>query len=306
MQVYLDIVRDVIDKGEWKGNRTGIRTKTIANAIFSHDMANGFPLLTTKKMPLRVIVVELEGFIKGITSKKWYQDRNCHIWDEWANPTSAKSYFEHHKNIAGYPEPLEYTSENQKISQKLCDDLGPIYGYQWRRFGQAYDEDDNGVTERYDQFKTIVDTLHNNPDDRRMVCSAWNPIQIEKMALPPCHMLWGLVHVNGTLNMYWVQRSCDLMLGVPFNIASYALLLELFCRETNMKPGNLTGLLADCHIYENQLEGAYKQLDRLPRTLPGVYIDSQNDFDIFEWTHQNVQLLNYNPHEKISFGDVAV
>lgn len=304
MKAYLDIVRDVVENGVWKENRTGIRTKTVVNAIFSHDMKNGFPLLTTKKMGLKNIAVELEGFIKGITSKAWYQERKCHIWDSWANPKAVKEEL----RISKIYNPGISVDDPAciKIAQQDLDDLGPIYGYQWRRFNQVYDENDNGCIEKYDQLQNILDTLKNNPDDRRMVCIAWNPCQLSIMALPPCHMLWGLVHVNNVLSLYWTQRSCDLMLGIPYNIASYALLLTLLCKQFNMVPGNLTGLLADCHIYENQLEGAYKQLDRLPRTLPGVYIDGDKSFNILDWTYENIKLLDYNPYEKISFGDVAI
>jgi thymidylate synthase len=137
-----------------------------------------------------------------------------------------------------------------------------------------------------------------------MVCSAWNPIQMDRMALPPCHFAWGLVHIEGTLSLYWVQRSCDLMLGVPFNIASYGLLLQLLCTEANMKPGNLTGILADCHIYENQIPGAKEQLSRLPNSLPNISIFLPGS--IFNWTHNNFTLNDYNPQERIDFGSVAV
>ena len=288
MKSYLDIVNNVITNGTLKDNRTGTYTLSLPNQVFSHDMSKGFPLLTTKKMPLRVIAVELEGFIKGITSKKWYQNRNCHIWDEWANPKLVNWVIKQHNS-------------DKKEIQKECDDLGPIYGYQWRRFNQVYDENDNGCLPQYDQLKTIVDTLHNNPDDRRMVCSAWNPVQMDRMALPPCHFAWGLVHNNGVLSLYWVQRSCDLMLGVPFNIASYGLLLELLCKEANMQAGNLTGLLADCHIYQNHYEGAREQCARLPAILPTITITPQEDFDIFQWTYKDILLENYNYQDKIDF-----
>ena len=181
MREYIDIVKHVLTQGNWKGNRTGVRTLCLPNQIFSHDMKDGFPLLTTKKMPLRVIAVELEGFIKGITDKRWYQDRNCRIWDEWANPRKVKDrlipLYAAQDSIHEYEE-----KKWLKDAQKEESDLGPVYGYQWRKFNQVYDEYDDGCTKQYDQLKEIVNTLHKNPDDRRMVCSAWNPIQMDRMA----------------------------------------------------------------------------------------------------------------------------
>ena len=302
MYSYLNIVRNVLKNGKWKSNRTGVNTLTCANVVFSHEMSEGFPLLTTKKMPMQTIAVELEGFIKGVTSKKWFQDRKCQIWTEWANPIKVQKKLQN--NVA---------LKSRKQIQIEEDDLGGLYGFQWRRFNQAYDEDDEGCITRYDQLKTIVDTLKSNPDDRRMVCSAWNPIQMNRMALSPCHYSWNVVHIDGVLHLNWSQRSCDLMLGVPFNIASYALLLLLLCKESNLKPGNLTGLLADCHIYENHIDQAQEQLLRDPHDLPTITIPdnitlddgSQKPYNIFDWTHKNYTLSNYYPHPHIKL-EVAV
>lgn len=302
MKAYLDIAQDILATGTMKGNRTGIRTLTKANIVFSHDMSEGFPLLTTKKMPIKSLSVELEGFIKGITSKRWYQDRGCTFWNEWANGKTVQKEWKNYDNNDN----LTYIPSKKSV-QRQCDDLGPIYGYQWRKFGEVYDEDDNGPINGYDQLKEIVNTLHTNPDDRRMVCSAWNPHQLNTMALPPCHFCWGLVHIDGKLNLYWTQRSCDYVRGVPVNIASYALLLCLLCKEANMIPGNLTGLLADCHIYENQIDGIKKQLEREPREIPILKIWDQIDWNIFNWDHKNITIENYHPYlEKIDFGEIAV
>lgn len=306
MKQYLDIVQHVLENGQKKGNRTGIETLTCPNVVFSYEMSDGFPLLTTKKMPLRTIAVELEGFIKGVTSKKWFQDRNCHIWDEWANPISTME-------ICAADSVDWDNKELFKQEQLKNDDLGPIYGSQWRKFNQVYDEYDSGCIGRYDQLQTIVDTLKTNPDDRRMVCSAWNPVQISRMALPPCHYSWGLVHIDGTLNLYWTQRSCDLMLGVPFNIVSYALLLLLLCKESGLKPGNLTGLLADCHIYKNHIWAAEEQVKRNTYPLPTVEIPdiitlddkTEQPFSIFNWTHKNFTLNDYTYWPTIKM-DIAV
>ena len=277
MKQYLKIVDNVLHNGVKKDNRTGISTISTFAETFRHDMSDGFPLLTTKKMALNSILVELEGFIKGITSKKWYQDRGCSIWNSWSNPLAGPG-----------------------------DDLGPIYGYQWRRFGQVYDEDDDGCLFKHDQFNNIINTLKNNPHDRRMVCSAWNPIHASRMALPPCHVLWNVVILGDKLNLAWYQRSCDLMLGVPFNIASYATLLLLLCKESGFKPGILHGTLSDCHIYENQIDQAKLQMNRLPRELPTMDIGGTGEFNVYNWRHDLIKLENYNPYPKIDFGPAAV
>jgi len=324
MKQYLDIVSNVLQNGKWKGNRTGIRTKMTFCEIFRHNMADGFPLLTTKKVAVRAMAVELEGFIKGITNKEWYQHRGCNIWNEWCNLEAAKEFYNRN-----YEEPYRqersksiqnsYLDINdsflpsfesvRKPIQKSVNDLGPIYGYQWRNFNKTYinsqNEDDGDWNSYTDQLKTVIETLKTNPDDRRMVVSAWNPNQMHLMALPPCHYAFTLVHCDGVLNLCWKQRSCDLMLGVPFNIASYAMLLELLCKETGMIAGELVGVLEDCHIYENHIDGAKLQLQRKPHSLPKLKLLGK-PFDIFNWTHKDFELIDYNPHEKIDFGGVAV
>lgn len=324
MRQYLDIVQHVLDNGKEKkpvridANGVahpvdgGIGTIAAANVLFSHDMKYGFPLLTTKRMATTAIFVELEGFIKGITSKKWYQDRKCRIWNEWCNPNQLKQYKDEDGSwnwrLRENPDgTMKTDNEIRKERQLYEDDLGPIYGFQWRRFNEAYDEDDGGNIEGYDQFKRIVDTLHTNYNDRRMVCSAWNPLQMDKMALPPCHWGWNITVVGEELNLFWVQRSCDLMLGVPFNIASYGMLLTLLAKEANLRVGNLSGMLVDCHIYENQIDAAREQLTREPRPLPHLSIpDTEDGFDIFKWEANQVVINNYDPHPKLDFGAVAV
>ena len=291
MKTYLDIVENILNNGKWKGNRTQTKALTCANQFFSHDMNNGFPLLTTKRMPMKTIAIELEGFIKGITSKRWYQERGCRIWNEWANPKVVERKC-NYRNL----------SETKQI-QTEENDLGPIYGYQWRRFGEAYDEDDGGPIKGYDQFLKLINALKNNPDDRRLVVSSWNPHQLTRMALPPCHLLWVCTHIDGVLNLHWTQRSCDLFLGVPFNIASYALLLTLICRETGLIPGNLSATLCDCHIYENHISQMREQKKRRPKNLPYLSIITSNS--IFDWTHDMFDLENYKPYPSI-LGEVSV
>lgn len=318
MKQYIDIVKHVLDNGQVKQPTRrnpitykhepvdgGVKTIACANVLFSHEMQDGFPLLTTKKMPWRSIRVELEGFIRGITSKKWYKDRKCNFWDQWANP-----------KIIADKKTDDNTWEEIKQLQLEEDDLGPIYGAQWRRFNEAYDEDDDGWTDTSlekaaDQFKSIVTTLRENPYDRRMVCSGWNPLQINRMALPPCHWGWNVCVIGNKINLFWVQRSCDLMLGVPCNIASYALLLELLAADCGFRPGNLSGMLVDCHIYENQIEGAKEQITRTPKELPFLMVSNKSGqlrkkFSIFDWTYKDIILDGYTPFDRIDFGKVVV
>lgn len=321
MRTYLDIVRRILDRGIEKtpyrareGQQVENTTIGLPNVIFSHEMSDGFPLLTTKKMPLRVVAVELEGFIKGITSKAWYQQRKCQIWNEWANPRAVDNrlIIWQCENASLYDDGKKLINDSLKLKkqfQEIEDDLGPIYGYQWRHFDEHYSEwtrfcwgeecvEHNGVQSGSDQLKNVVDTLKNNPTDRRMVVSAWNPNQIEEMALPPCHFCWNVVVYGDTINLWWGQRSCDLMLGVPFNIASYALLLMLLAKHSGLKPGNLTGVLADCHIYSNQFDAARSQLEREPYPLPSLEIPNNdgNSFNFWKWDHTQFILKDYQYH----------
>lgn len=341
MKQYIDIVKHVLENGQGKfptrrNSQTGefepvdggVLTLACPNVVFSHDMSEGFPLLTTKKMAWKSIRVELEGFIKGVTSKKWFQERGCHIWAEWCNPEVLKQKMDREwKPITPDGGSSGRKKALTKAMQKEADDLGPIYGYQWRKFGEHYDKDRdrenfrileheyvsgcNGLMHGTDQLALIVDKLKNDPMDRRMVCSAWNPNQAHMQALPPCHTQWGCTVIGNELHLRWDQRSCDLMLGVPFNIASYALLQTLLCEVGGFEPGNLTGILADCHIYENQIDAAREQITREPRPLPKVGVLKhmnlpQRPFDIFDWNYDTAVLTDYNPHAKIKFGDVVV
>ena len=295
MKQYHDVVRNICVNGQKKSNRTGIDTLCLPFQTIRHNMRDGFPLLTTKEMAHKSIRVELEGFIKGITSKKWYQDRGCHIWDDWANGLSVAHY------IKTRVDNEELPITNLQETQKQMDDVGPIYGYQWRHFGLCYDADDGGpIDDCCDQLKRIVRLLKNDPNNRTMVCSAWNPNQINRMALPPCHYAWNLVHIDGVLHLGWSQRSCDFGLGVPFNIASYALLLLLLCKESGLIPGSIHGTFADAHVYVNHLDQLKVQLKRQPKPLPHVYIPNDDWTNILEWNHKNFIILDYNPYPKIN------
>jgi thymidylate synthase len=272
MKSYLNILENILVNGKWKNNRTGIDTKSITGSMFEHDMSTGFPLLTSKFVSLKTVAVELEGFIKGITSKKWFQDRKCHIWDDWCNP-----------QVVPYG-----NDEATKAKMKAEDDLGLIYGSQWRDFR---DPDMHTKGDGIDQLKTIVNKLKTNPTDRRMICMAWNPLALDYQALPPCHYSWQVLSDGATLDLLWSQRSCDFGLGAPYNIASYALLLKLLAKEVGMKEGKLIGFLADTHIYRNQIEGVTEQLNRETHDLCSV--DIPNFTSIYDWNYMDLEIKNY-------------
>ncbi len=286
MKAYHSIVQNILEHGELKKNRTGVSAITLAGAMFEHDMSTGFPLLTTKKMPFKMIATELEFFIKGYTDKQWLKDRNNHIWDEWANPLKAQY------------------GHDADAKQRMTDerDLGPIYGFQWRHFNAPYQSFDTDYSDSgYDQLKKLTETLKQNPSDRRMIVSAWNPLQISEMALPPCHYSFQVTVINNKLNLLWNQRSVDTMLGLPFNIASYGLLLHLLARDAGLQEGRLIGFLGDTHIYENHVDGAREQLTRDTKTYPLCSLETSSFTSIFNWSSDHTKVMNYTSHPKIEF-----
>ena len=286
MKNYLDIVRRVLDEGEEKSNRTDTKAISIAGQMFEHDMKDGFPLLTTKKMPFKVIATELEFFIKGITDKEWLKERKCRIWDEWCNP----------KKVA--------YAHDEETKRRMAEerDLGAIYGFQWRHFNAPYENFDSDYTGKgIDQLKKVVETLKTNPNDRRMIVMAWNPCMLDEMALPPCHYGFQITVTNGRLNLMWNQRSVDVMLGLPFNIASYAPLLHLLAKETGYEEGRLVGFLGDVHIYSNHVEGAREQLTRDPNKHKLCRIETEPFTSIFDWEAGHTKKFDYESYDKIPF-----
>lgn len=324
---YLEIIKNVLTNGTPKqatrydaaGNVIPVENGTIGTfcEVFRHDMSEGFPLTTLRKMPWRSIRVELEGFIKGVTDKKWFQERGCKFWDEWANPKIVNSKWANSEVDDVDRDSLQAKLNLRKKIQLEENVLGPIYGYQWRSFGQTYDygqsfddlcSDNFGLSTGFDQLKSIVDKLKTSPYDRRMVCSAWNPNQEHLMALPSCHVLHQVVIYGNKLNLTWFQRSCDSTHGIPNNIASYALLLMLYCEESGLEPGELVGIFSDCHVYENTVEAAKELISRQENKLPTIKIKRKDDgsFSIFDWTWDEVELIDYNPHPPIDMGKVTV
>jgi len=288
MKAYLDIVKKILDEGIVKKDRTGVGTIAVAGVKFSHDMSDGFPLLTTKSVPLRLVSSELEFFLKGLSDKKWLQERDNHIWDEWCSPSIV---------------PYAHDEETKK-KMLLERDLGPIYGWQWRHFGasyEGYDKDYNG--KGVDQVKRVVNLLKTNPDDRQMLVLAWNPVDISKVIPPFCHYGFQVTVLDGKLNLMWNQRSVDVALGLPFNIASYGLLLHLLAKETGFKEGRLVGFLGDTHIYTNHVDGLKEQLSREPKKLCAIKTD--NFKSIFEWKYTDSEVIGYEHHPRIKF-EIAV
>lgn len=308
MKNYLEIVENTL-KGEPKTPYRNLEGKQVSDtvgifaAIFRHKMSDGFPLITTRKIILKNIAIELEGFIKGITSKSWFEERGCKYWSYWANPTKVEKLYQ--QKLKEEPLAFEMKEEYKKNIAREEDDLGPLgYSWQWRSFGQHYEKSESfSVESGYDQFKSIVDQLKRNPYDRRMVCSAWNPNQLHMMGLSPCHFAWNVVVYNGKLNLIWHQRSCDVAIGIPANIASYALLLKLLAKHAGLQEGELVGSLNDCHIYLNQVDVIKEQLNRKPLPLPTLEIPNnrENGFDIFAWDHTQLELKNYQSHGKLNF-----
>jgi len=259
MQQYLDLMRLVVEEGAQKGDRTGTGTRSVFGHQMRFDLAAGFPLVTTKKLHLRSIIHELLWFLAGDTNVKYLNENKVSIWDEWAD--------EH-------------------------GDLGPVYGAQWR----SWPTSDGGTV---DQISQLIRDIKTNPNSRRLIVSAWNVPEIEKMALPPCHCLFQFYVADGRLSCQLYQRSADIFLGVPFNIASYALLTLMIAQATDLKPGDFIHTFGDAHLYNTHLDQAAEQLGREPRPLPEMLLNPDVT-DIFKFSYEDFVLDGYNPHPHIS------
>jgi len=264
MKQYLDLLQKVLDEGELREDRTGTGTKSIFGYQMRFNLADGFPLVTTKKCHLRSIIHELLWFLKGETHIGYLKDQKVTIWDEWAD------------------------SEGN---------LGPIYGYQWRHWGKSQQSSDE--TAGVDQISQVVEQIKTNPQSRRHIVSAWNVADISQMALPPCHVLFQFyVHADGRLSCQLYQRSADIFLGVPFNIASYSLLLMMVAQATDLKPGEFIHSFGDAHLYTNHVEQAKLQLSRDPKPLPTMKLNPERK-SIFEFGFDDFELVGYEPHPSI-------
>ncbi|KAL5491086.1 hypothetical protein EMCRGX_G016306 [Ephydatia muelleri] len=275
---YLNLIRTILERGTIKGDRTGTGTKSIFGAQMRFSLRDGFPLLTTKRVFWRGIAEELLWFIAGETNAHKLSEKNIHIWDANASRTALDSL---------------------GFSDREEGDLGPVYGFQWRHFGAKYvnmhtDYHGQGV----DQLAKVIETIRKNPDDRRIIMTAWNPTDISKMALPPCHALVQFYVSNGELSCQLYQRSADMGLGVPFNIASYALLTYMIAHVCNLKPGDFVHTLGDAHVYLNHIEPLREQLKRTPRPFPKLEIKRKVE-EIDDFTFNDFVLSNYQPHPKI-------
>ncbi|MDE5706445.1 thymidylate synthase [Muribaculum sp.] len=258
MKQYLELLDHVMANGVEKGDRTGTGTRSVFGYQMRFNLEEGFPLLTTKKLHLKSIIYELLWFLRGETNVHYLQEHGVRIWNEWAGPDG---------------------------------ELGPIYGYQWRSW-----PDYNGG--HIDQISEVVETIKNNPDSRRIIVSAWNVGQLDEMHLPPCHAFFQFYVADGRLSLQLYQRSADIFLGVPFNIASYALLLQMMAQVTGLRAGDFVHTLGDAHIYNNHIEQARLQLSREPRHLPRMVLNPEVK-SIFDFKYEDFTLEDYDPHPHI-------
>lgn len=269
MKQYLDLLKDVLENGEKKADRTGTGTRSIFGAQLRFDLRDGFPLVTSKKIIFSSVVRELLWFIKGETNINNGLVPHTKIWNAWADENG---------------------------------DLGPVYGYQWRHWEKFEKTADGYQKTHVDQLQQLIHDIQHNPSSRRLIVSAWNVADVDRMALPPCHLLFQFNVANGFLDLQLYQRSADLALGVPFNIASYALLLMMVAQECDLKPRYFVHSFGDAHIYDNHIDGVEEQLTRELFPLPTVKIANKSVFDI---EYDDIELLNYQSHDFIRF-DVAV
>lgn len=300
-EIYLDLLENILKNGQIKDDRTGTGTKSIFGYQMRFDLKEGFPLLTTKKLPIKTIIHELIWFLRGDTNLKYLADNNVHIWDEWpykayliknkieVPKTGSDEWNEGIKNF------IEKIKTDESFAKEYGD-LGPIYGFQWRNWPTPSGE-------HIDQISKAIEQIKNTPDSRRIIVSAWNVADIEEMAkagLPPCHCMFQFYVINGKLSCQLYQRSCDTFLGVPFNIASYSLLTMMLAQVCDLEPGEFVWTGGDVHLYLNHLEQAKLQLSRRSdiRPMPKININKEKK-KIEDFTIDDFELINYNPHDAI-------
>ena len=298
MKQYHDLLRDIKENGTKKSDRTGTGTISVFGRQMRYDLSDGFPLLTTKKVPIKAIIHELLWFLKGDSNIEYLVQNGVHIWDEWP----YRNYVQVTENRVVTPEETHtegWRTGMKEFTTRVASDhefatkwgeLGPVYGYQWRHWP-------DGQGGEIDQITEVVDALKNNPDSRRIIVSAWNVADIKEMAkagLPPCHSLFQFYVVNGKLSCQLYQRSADTFLGVPFNIASYSLLTLMLAQVTGLKPGEFVHTLGDTHLYLNHLEQVDRQLARTPKKLPTMKLNPEIT-NIFDFTIDDFTLEGYDP-----------
>jgi thymidylate synthase len=274
VRAYLDLLRKVLEDGVERPDRTGTGTKSIFGYQMRIDLGEGFPLLTTKKVHLKSIIRELLWFVRGQTHVSHLQEQGVSIWDEWA------------------------TQEQTARFGRREGDLGPVYGHQWRNFGATLRPDGSYASDGFDQLKYVVDEIRANPHSRRLIVSGWNPREAEQVALPPCHTLFQFYVDGGRLSCQLYQRSADVFLGVPFNIASYSLLTMMVAQVSDLAPGEFIHTFGDVHLYNNHVDQARLQLSREPRRLPAMTIDP-NVKSLFDYQFEHFTLDGYDPHPRI-------
>lgn len=280
MKQYLELLQHILDKGQDKSDRTGTGTRSVFGYQMRFDLTDGFPLLTTKKVHMKSIAHELLWFIKGDTHVKYLQDNGVTIWDEWA------------------------TAEQTARFGRQEGDLGPVYGHQWRNFGATKNANGSYQTDGFDQIKWLINEIKTNPDSRRLIISGWNPNEASQVALPPCHTLFQFYVVNDKLSCQLYQRSADVFLGVPFNIASYALFTHMIAQVCGLDVGEFVWTGGDTHLYHNHFEQAKLQLTREPLLLCQLKLNPKIK-DIFAFGFDDINIENYQSHERIK-ADVAV
>ena len=300
---YQDLLNDILHNGVSKDDRTGTGTYSVFGRQIRHNMKDGFPLLTTKKMAWKTLITELLWFLKGDTHIKFLLDHNCHIWDGDAYASYRKSVETHYEKGGDVADKKQFIEEVKRGQDKDWGELGPVYGKQWRGW---FNYDDNVDPVFVDQIQNLIDGIKENPDSRRHMVNAWNVGELDKMVLPPCHYGFQCYVRDGKyLSLMWNQRSVDTFLGLPFNIASYGLLLMMIAKECDLIPDELIGNFGDVHLYKNHVEQAIEQTKREPYTLPDVAIKSNINFkaamkrDLDKIIWEDFVLLGYQYHPTI-------